>query len=243
MTAERNKIALVDDAMELQNAVLRTISNLVECRDDLTGGHVERIGRFLGLMIEELRKQDVYTGEIASWDIEVLIRSAQLHDVGKIAIRDSILLKPARLTTVEFAAVKQHTILGEQIIDKIQRNAPKTMFLTYARIIAGAHHEKWDGSGYPRSLTGTHIPLQGRLMALADVYDTLISPRPYKNAYTPEQAAEIIREESGRHFDPTLTGVFLNARRRFQNLHNLKMIPTDAEIDRTIAWEHANLPA
>jgi putative two-component system response regulator len=201
--------------LELQAAVLKTMANLVECRDDVTGGHVERTERFLYLLVEEMLRQGVYQEELKSWDIKLFLQSAQLHDVGKIAIRDHILMKPAPLTKEEFEEMKKHTTFGEMVIEKIQRNARKSVFLTHAKIMAGTHHEKWDGTGYPRGIGGADIPLQGRLMALVDVYDALISERPYKKAFSPEQAVQIITEGSGVQFDPALIPPFIAAAARF----------------------------
>jgi putative two-component system response regulator len=227
--------------LELQNTVLSTMSHMVECRDDLTGEHLRRIGLFLRLLIQKMLCRGVYAEELAGWDLNLFIQAAQLHDVGKIALMDSILLKPTRLTAAEFHSIKQHTVFGERIIEKIQQRTQKTPFLTYARIIAGTHHERWDGSGYPRGLTGRGIPLHGRLMALADVYDTLISRRPYKSALTAEKAADIIAQESGSHFDPVLTSLFTDSRDEFQALYLKRTIPTDADIADAIARDHGNL--
>ena len=210
---------LVDEktaaVVELQNALLRTMSNLVEYRDDVTGGHVERTEHFLHLFVEEMIRQRVYYEELESWNIKFFLQSAQLHDVGKIAIRDNILLKPGPLTADEFTEMKKHTTFGEKVIEKIQQDSRESVFLTHAKIMAGTHHEKWDGSGYPRGLVGLGIPLQGRLMALVDVYDALISERPYKKAFPPDRAVEIIKEGSGVQFDPALVNIFITAARHF----------------------------
>jgi putative two-component system response regulator len=204
------------EVLELQNAVLITMANLVEYRDDVTGGHVERTEKFLCCLVDEMRNQGIYQDILNTWDINLFLQSSKLHDVGKIAIRDNILLKPGPLTREEFAEMKKHTVFGETVIEKIQQNARESIFLTHGKIMAGAHHEKWDGSGYPRGLAGSDIPLQGRLMALVDVYDALISDRPYKKAFPPEQAIGIITEGCGTHFDPSLKGVFLAAAQHFQ---------------------------
>jgi putative two-component system response regulator len=203
------------EVLELQNAVLITMANLVEYRDDVTGGHVERTEKFLRCLVDEMRNQNIYQDILNTWNIDLFLQSSKLHDVGKIAIRDSILLKPGPLTKEEFEEMKKHSIFGERVIEKIQQNAKESIFLTHGKIMAGTHHEKWDGSGYPRGLAGSDIPLQGRLMALVDVYDALISDRPYKKAFPPEQAVGIIAEGCGSHFDPSLKAVFLAASRHF----------------------------
>jgi len=201
--------------LELQDALLKTMSNLVECRDDVTGGHVERTEHFLDIFMAEMVKQRVYHEVLDTWDIKFFLQSAQLHDVGKIAIRDNILMKPGPLTKEEFEEMKKHTTFGEKVIEKIQQGSRESVFLTHAKIMAGTHHEKWDGSGYPRGLAGSNIPLQGRLMALVDVYDALVSERPYKKAFPAEQAIQIIKEGSGIQFDPVLVAVFTTAALRF----------------------------
>jgi putative two-component system response regulator len=204
-----------EEVLELQNAVLITVANLVECRDDVTGGHVERTEQVLRILVEEMAKQEIYRDILDTWDIKLFLQSSKLHDVGKIAIKDEILLKPGPLTKEEFEEMKKHTIFGETVIEKIQQNARESIFLTHAKIMAGTHHEKWDGSGYPRGIAGSNIPLQGRLMAFADVYDALISDRPYKKAFPPEQAAGIIIGGCGTQFDPSLKDVFVAAFKRF----------------------------
>ena len=202
--------------LELQDAVLRTMSNLVEYRDDVTGGHVERTERFLRLLVDGMNRQKVYNDVLETWDLKLFLQSAQLHDVGKIAIRDIILMKPGPLTEDEFNEMKKHTTFGEKVIEKIQEGSRESIFLAHAKIMAGTHHEKWDGSGYPRGLAGSNIPLQGRLMALVDVYDALISERPYKKAFPAEQAVEIIKKSGGVQFDPALVDVFSDAAQHFQ---------------------------
>jgi putative two-component system response regulator len=204
------------EVLELQNAVLITMANLVEYRDDVTGGHVERTERFLRILVEEMAARKIYKDILDAWDINLFLHSSKLHDVGKIAIKDNILLKPGSLSREEFEEMKKHTVFGETVIEKIQQNARESIFLTHAKIMAGTHHEKWDGTGYPRGTAGSNIPLQGRLMAFVDVYDALISDRPYKKAFPPEQAVKIIGEGCGTQFDPELKNVFLAAAARFK---------------------------
>jgi putative two-component system response regulator len=130
-------------------------------------------------------------------------------------IRDDILLKPDKLTDEEFSEVKKHAALGEEIIEKIGQKTQENDFLTHARLVVGSHHERWDGKGYPRGISGKEIPLQGRIMALVDVYDALISERSYKEPYTHEEALKIITEGFGSHFDPALAEAFISAAKRF----------------------------
>jgi len=202
--------------VELQDALLKTMSNLVEYRDDVTGGHIERAEHFLELFMEEMENKRVYHEILDTWNIRLFVQSAQLHDVGKIAIRDNILMKPGPLTVDEFTEMKKHTTFGEKVIERIQQGARESVFLTHAKIMAGTHHERWDGSGYPRGIIGSNIPLEGRLMALVDVYDALVSKRPYKEAFSPEKAVQILKEGSGTQFDPYLVDVFISASQRFK---------------------------
>jgi len=196
------------EILKLQNAILATVANLVENRDDTTGGHVERTQHFLKTLIEGLKNSGIYGEQLREWDIDLLLQSSQLHDVGKIAITDNILNKPDLLTAEEFEEMKKHASLGVKIIERIESETPDSDFLKYAKIFAGTHQEKWDGTGYPDGLAGDDIPLPGRLMAIADVYDALISERPYKKALPHQEAVRIILEGKGNHFDPILVDVF-----------------------------------
>ncbi|MDR1320499.1 MAG: response regulator [Gracilibacteraceae bacterium] len=202
----------------LQNAVLNIVAELVEFRDSVTGGHVFRTQKYLQFLIEQLAREDVYTAEISGWDLDFVVSSAQLHDVGKIAISDAILNKPGKLTNEEFEKMKTHVAIGVDAIERIEATTAEHEFLRHAKVIAGTHHEKWDGSGYPWGLSGRRIPLEGRLMAVADVYDALISERPYKKAFTPAEAEEIIEKGRGAHFDPALVDIFHKVSGRFREI-------------------------
>jgi putative two-component system response regulator len=191
--------------------LLKTISDLVEFRDDVTGGHVGRTGRLLEILMDAMTQFGIYNDITNAWDKQLFFQSAQLHDVGKIAIKDSILLKPGKLTPEEFDEMKKHTTFGEKIILRIEQDSRESVFLTQARIMASTHHEKWNGMGYPRGLSGSDIPLEGRMMAIVDVYDALVSERPYKKAFSHKDALGIIAGEAGRQFDPLLASVFVGA--------------------------------
>ena len=194
---------------ELQSSVINAIADLVEFRDGVTGNHVSRTQKYMQLMVEQLIRENIYSGEVLSWeDMDSLIISAQLHDVGKIFISDAILNKPAKLTGEEFEIMKTHARKGTEAIMRMERKKDRLAFLRYAETIAETHHEKWDGSGYPRGLTRQEIPLEGRIMAIADVYDALTSVRAYKKPYTSEESSRIIMEGAGTHFDPALVEVF-----------------------------------
>jgi putative two-component system response regulator len=194
----------------IQNAMISVIAELVEDRDKVTGGHIERTQTYLELLVKEMIRTKTYIEEISHWNIDLLLPSAQLHDLGKIAISDLILNKPARLTEEEFRIIQTHAEEGERIIDEIISKTSDDGYLYHAKMFAGYHHEKWNGTGYPHKLSGLDIPLQGRMMAIADVYDALVSERPYKKPFTHEEAVEIIKKDSGIHFDPKLVEVFLN---------------------------------
>jgi putative two-component system response regulator len=204
MVDEKTKTVL-----ELQDAILKTVADLVESRDDITGGHIERTRRGVGLLVEALGDHPRFSKEVSRWDIKLLLQSSQLHDVGKIAISDRLLKKPGKLDPEEFEEMKKHAAFGVQIIERIEENTSASDFLKYAKIFAGTHHERWDGSGYPNGLAEENIPLPGRIMALADVYDALVSERPYKNAFPHADAVKIIRDGKGTQFDPALTDIFI----------------------------------
>jgi len=212
--------------LELQNTVLKTVAELVERRDDVTGGHIERTQHYLRIMIGLMIEQGAYAEEAVTWDVGLLVMSSQLHDVGKISIKDSILMKPGKLTDEEFDEMKKHTTYGVDIIRRIEENTSENAFLLYAEIMAGNHHERWDGRGYPRGLKGEDIPLQARLMAIIDVYDALTNNRPYKRAYSHEEAVDIIKGGHGTQFDPVLCDLFILNQDAFRNMDLSAAFPT-----------------
>jgi len=194
----------------LQNGLVYTMAELIENRDKNTGGHIDRTSIYFRILIEAMLERAVYTEEMRSWNIESIVSSVRLHDLGKISIPDSILNKPGPLTEDEFTTMKTHSQAGERIIDKAIHLTGDADFLHNAKMIAAYHHECWDGSGYPYGLKGTEIPLQGRLMAIIDVYDALVSERPYKEAFSHEEALKVISNGSGRHFDPYIVKAFID---------------------------------
>ena len=201
--------------VDLQNTILSSMADMLEARDSVTGSHAMRTQKYLELLVGQLIKDNVYHSEISKWDLDFLFLSAQLHDIGKIAISDAILNKPGKLTKKEFEEIKRHTTAGADALERIAKKTEEHAFLHHARIIAGSHHEKWDGSGYPVGLAGDAIPLQGRLMAIVDVYDALISQRPYKPPLSSLEAETIIIEGKGSHFDPVLVDTFSKVTGRF----------------------------
>ncbi|MDR1836047.1 MAG: response regulator [Treponema sp.] len=200
---------------DIHNATISVIADIVESRDKITGGHIERTQTYLEILVDALVRAGIYENEISNWDKNLLLSSAQLHDVGKINISDLILNKPEKLTEEEFGLIKQHCTYGERIIDEIISKTKDDGFLRHAKKFAGCHHEKWNGTGYPRGLKEEEIPLEGRIMAIVDVYDALVSERPYKKPFTHEQAVQVIKEGSGTHFDPKIVDAFLTVAEDF----------------------------
>ncbi|MDR1657046.1 MAG: response regulator [Deltaproteobacteria bacterium] len=199
-----------EKVVRLQGTIFHTVVDLVESRDDITGGHINRTMKWLSYLLEGLANCEQYVKETSKWNLDIFLQSSMLHDVGKISISDALLKKPGKLNAEEFEAMKLHTTFGAEIIDKISASLIESdaHFLEHARILTLTHHEKWDGTGYPVGLAKEAIPLQGRLMAISDVYDALISKRPYKEPMPHNRAKEIIIEGSGTHFDPVLVEVF-----------------------------------
>ena len=196
----------------LQNSILAVLADMVENRDKGTGGHIERTSIYIKILINEIRARGVYLDEMEGWDVDKMISSARMHDLGKISITDIIVNKPGRLTDDEYTIMKNHAVEGERIIDEIISRTGEGDFLRNAKLFAGAHHERWDGTGYPRGLKGTEIPLQGRIMAIVDVYDALVSERPYKEAFPDDEAVKIIMENSGTQFDPKIAEIFFEVK-------------------------------
>jgi len=205
-----------EQLVRLQNGIVFTLADVVENRDANTGGHIDRTSVYIELLINAMMEQGIYSEEIKGWDLDSVISSARLHDLGKIAIPDSILNKPDKLTDDEFDVIKTHPTAGEKIIDQMTLRTGDADFLKNAKLFAVYHHEKWDGSGYPYRLKETDIPLHGRIMAVIDVYDALVSDRPYKKAFSHEKAVSIITEDAGKHFDPNIVEAFNRIKDRIE---------------------------
>jgi len=203
----------------LYDNIVSILADVVESRDHSTGGHIERTTIQTKILIDAMLENNVYTDEIKNWNSDLIASSARLHDIGKIAIPDSILNKPDKLSKEEFEIMKSHVKAGENIIDKVINRTHEEEFWNKAKIFASYHHERWDGTGYPRGLKGLEIPLQGRILALVDVYDALTSERSYKKAFEHEKAVEIIKSESGKQFDPKIVEVFCKVHERFMNIN------------------------
>lgn len=194
----------IKNLAKLQSRVIDVLATLIETRDVGTGEHVIRTKRYVSMIANELRKHDKYKDQLTDDEIMRIENAAPLHDVGKIVVSDTILLKPGKLTPEEFDAMKVHTTKGRKVIRDIFAGMENEEFLRVAEQIAMYHHEKWNGCGYPEGLKGEDIPLSARIMAVADVFDALVSVRVYKKAVPPEEALNIMMEESGSHFDPDI---------------------------------------
>lgn len=193
----------------IKDATILALAGLAETRDSTTGAHIRRTQLYIKILAEAAREDPTLAPDLTGETITLLFKTAPLHDIGKVGIPDRILFKPGPLTEEEFAIMKQHTTLGGQAISEAQKLLGVTNgFLHLAQEIATTHHERWDGTGYPAGLRGEEIPLAGRLMAIADVYDALRSRRVYKGPMTHEEATAIILRDSGRHFDPRLATIF-----------------------------------
>ena len=199
----------------LQNGIVTVLADVVEERDKDTGGHNDRTAMYVRILLKAMEERGVYADEMQGWDMEMVVSSARLHDVGKIHIFDMVLNKPGKLDNEEYEKMKLHAIEGARIIDRMIKQTGEEGFLNNAKLFAEYHHERGDGSGYPHGLSGTEIPLQGRIMAIADVYDALVSLRPYKEAFSNEEAVNIIESRAGKHFDPKIVEIFLEVRNQF----------------------------
>ncbi|MBW7900927.1 MAG: two-component system response regulator [Rhodocyclaceae bacterium] len=205
----------------IQDVTILAMASLAETRDSDTGNHIRRTQSYVGALAEKLREHPRFAHYLSTRNVDLLYKSAALHDIGKVGIPDRVLLKPGRFGPEEFEIIKRHCRLGHDVIEFAERSAEQSLgshveFLRTAKEIALSHHEKWDGSGYPEGLAGDAIPVSARLMALADVYDALISRRVYKDAMPPAQAAAIIGEGRGTHFDPDVVDAFFAIEHEFR---------------------------
>jgi putative two-component system response regulator len=216
----------------IQDVTLVAMGSLAETRDNETGKHIRRTQGYIRRLAEKLKSHPDYEHFLANDTIALLFKSAPLHDIGKVGIPDHILLKPGKLTPEEFEIMKTHTTLGRDAIASAEAliDVPVS-FLGIAREIAYSHQEKWDGTGYPLGLSGDDIPISGRLMAVADVYDALISRRVYKEPIPHDQSVEIMKNGAGTHFDPDMIDAFLSIAGQFHEIA-LKYADTEEEVRR-----------
>ena len=201
-TQAEREVAVLSDNIAI------SFAEMIECRDENTGGHVLRTSKYVEILGMELMNSGIFQGELDPSSLRMMVRAAPLHDIGKIAVSDRILLKNGKLDDEEFAIMKQHTQVGEEILGRMYRRMPTQRYLYYARLIAGSHHEWYNGKGYPRGLSGDEIPLPGRIMAVADVYDALANNRIYHVGMDHANASRIIFEGEGVQFDPRIVGAF-----------------------------------
>ena len=206
---------------EMQQQIVARLANLIESRDTETGEHVARTSAYVKTLAEDALKEDVYTDTINDHFIDLLFTLAPMHDVGKILVSDTILRKPGKLTPEEFEEIKKHASAGGEVVNTILKDIADDEYIQFATDIATCHHERWDGSGYPNGLMKENIPLSARIMAIADVFDALVTKRCYKDAVPVEKAFEIIKEESGSHFDPKLVEVFLLHKEKYAKISSL----------------------
>jgi len=226
--------------MLVQDVSIRTLASLAEVRDPETGNHLLRTQGYVRTLAEQLRTHPRFAPVLTPDFIETLVKSAPLHDIGKVGVPDHILLKPGKLTAEEFTVMKTHARLGRDAIEKAERGGERTVaFLATAKEIANWHHEKWDGSGYPDGLQGDAIPVSARLMALADVFDALISRRVYKEPMATDKATAIILDGRGTHFDPDVVDAFVARRDAFIAIAQ-RHADSDAELKVKISTLHGD---
>jgi putative two-component system response regulator len=203
----------------IQDASIRALAHLAEIRDPETGNHLRRTQGYVGLLADALRTHPRFAPFLTEQTIDLLVKSAPLHDIGKVGVPDHILLKAGKLTPEEWEIMKTHSRLGREAIELAERDTERPLaFLSIAKDIAHYHHEKWDGSGYPEGLKGDAIPIAARLMALADVFDALICQRVYKLPYPFAQTVTIIEQGRGTHFDPDVVDAFMARLEAFRSI-------------------------
>jgi putative two-component system response regulator len=206
-------------AVESRDLMIFSLAKLADSRDNETGSHLERIREYCRILCTELATWPEFSSTIDGLYIQSIYETSPLHDIGKVGIPDRILLKPGRLTRQEFSIMTEHAQIGGDTLQAVADAYPEAGFLQMAYEIAISHHERWDGSGYPKGLSGEDIPLCGRIVSVADVYDALTSHRIYKPKYSHEKAVSIITEGSGSHFDPALVRAFLKLEQQFMTVN------------------------
>jgi HD-GYP domain-containing protein (c-di-GMP phosphodiesterase class II) len=214
----RKQKTINEHLRQTQDVTIFALGYQAELRDLETGKHIERTSAYVEILANELKRHGKYRSYLTEDYISDLIRSAPLHDIGKVAIPDSILLKPGKLTEEEYLVIQSHPVHGGDILEKAEKRLSFPSFFKIAIQMSKSHHEKWDGTGYPLKLLGESIPLSARIMALADVYDALSTARPYKKAFSHETCISIIQEERGKSFDPELVDIFLLKENEFEEV-------------------------
>ena len=209
----------VKEIADSQMAAIVALANLAETRDNNTGKHIENVQELCLILARELAKEEEFKHIITDEFIKIFYYTAALHDVGKVGIKDKILLKPDKLTPEEFEIMKSHTIIGAKSLLKAKEKYPENKYVSAGIKLALTHHEKWDGSGYPNGLKGEDIPLESRILAVADAYDTLRNERVYKQAYSHNKSIELIIKDIGTHFDPNIIKVFKKIHKKFDDIY------------------------
>jgi len=217
-SAYREKVSRSVAGME--KAVVEHLAEMIENRDEHTYGHIARVSGYVNTLGRELISKGSYGQELTEESLEMMVRAAPLHDIGKIAISDRYLLKPDRLDDEEFAVMKRHAAIGAEILENMTGRMPTRAYLRYAVMIAASHHERYDGKGYPRRLSGDDIPLGGRIMAVADVYDALVRDRVYRRHFSHDKAYSIILDGKGMQFDPRIVEAFESCHDQFVSMPN-----------------------
>lgn len=221
----KNLEGLVNEKTEtienLQDTMVVGLAELVECRDGETGGHIKRTAKYLEILVKSMEEQGFYPDILTSDYVHNMIRSAPLHDIGKIGISDNVLLKQGSFDETEREYMQQHTTLGGKALQKVINATDGESFLYVAKDMSLCHHEKWDGTGYPNGLSKNEIPLCARIMAVADVYDALTSKRPYKKPFSHEKAVQIILEGKGTQFDPDIVDIFYSIAYKFDRISKI----------------------
>lgn len=213
-----------EQIVRLQNGLVLVLAEMVESRDKCTGDHVLKTAVYCEVLLNQMKEDGIYADKLSEKFINEVVHSAPLHDIGKIKVSDTILNKPGKLTEEEFEIMKNHTLAGGEIIDRVvEMVGEESEYLTEAKNLATYHHEKWNGKGYPMGLSGEDIPLSARVMAVADVFDALVSRRSYKEPFPVDKAISIIKEDSGSHFDPLIVKAFLNAEDKIRHIQKMKM--------------------
>jgi putative two-component system response regulator len=200
--------SLENTVKELENSIVTSFAELVECKEDNVGGHVLRAGKCVEIIGGELLRTGTFGEDLSAETLDMMVRGSPFHDIGKVGISDVLLLKPGPLTEKEYEEVKKHTLIGAQFLEKISERSPEQPYLKYAKLIAENHHERYNGTGYPRGLAGDDIPLCARIIAVANVYDSCMTDRIYRKARGHEEACRVILEGRGTDFDPRVADAF-----------------------------------
>jgi putative two-component system response regulator len=210
--------SLENTVKELENSIVTSFAELVECKDDNAGTHVLRTGKYVDILGRKLLEAGTFGDELTGAELDLIVRAAPFHDIGKIGISDTLLLKKDALTEEEYKLVKRHTLIGARFLAAVYARTPEQHYLKFARLIAEGHHERFDGRGYPRGLAGDAIPLCARIMAVANVYDGCITDKVYRKALSHEEACRVIVDGKGSWFDPRIVDAFEGMKEEFARL-------------------------